>query len=100
MQKAKIVEYSVKIPSKKYQDVLQWATEELKLSETPSTPALCMWRKSETKKSFDNRDLPVQQRRLRGTDRPAWLLLDNSSTHVIPEGCTACSWEVDGFNLR
>jgi hypothetical protein len=67
MQMAKIVEYSVKNPSKKYQDVLEWATEELKLSETPSTVirhqlfgSLCMWRKSKTKKSFDNRDL--QQR--------------------------------------
>ena len=50
MQKAKIVEYSVKNPSKKYKDVLEWATEELKLSETPSTAALCMWLKPETKR--------------------------------------------------
>ncbi len=27
-------------------------------------------------------------------------MLDNSSTHVIPEGCTAYAWEADGFKFR
>ena len=26
-------------------------------------------------------------------------VLDNSSTHVLPDGAAACMWEVDGFNL-
>jgi hypothetical protein len=38
-------------PSTKYQDVLEWAKQDFKLSETPSTSALCMWLKPETKKS-------------------------------------------------
>jgi hypothetical protein len=35
-----------------------------------------------------------------GQDKKAWLLLDNSSTHVLPEGVEQCIWEVDGFKLR
>jgi hypothetical protein len=42
----------------------------------------------------------LQQRRLFATERRALLLLDNSSTHVIPEGCVACTWEVSGFKFR
>mmetsp|Transcript_41951 Transcript_41951/g.87684 ORF Transcript_41951/g.87684 Transcript_41951/m.87684 type:complete len:145 (+) Transcript_41951:59-493(+) len=52
LQKAKIVEYSVKNPSMKYQDVLEWAKQEFKLNEAPSASALCMWLKPETKKSL------------------------------------------------
>ncbi len=39
-QKAKIVEYSVKNPFMKYQDVLKWAKQEFKLSEAPLASAL------------------------------------------------------------
>ncbi len=42
LQKAKIVQYTVKSPSMKYHDVLEWANEEFKLREALSTPALCM----------------------------------------------------------
>jgi hypothetical protein len=50
-QKAKIVKYSVKNPSMKYQGVLKWA-KEFKMGETPSTSALCMWIKHEKIKSL------------------------------------------------
>ena len=32
--------------------------------------------------------------------KTAWLIMDNSSTHGIPEGATACIWEAAGLRLR
>ena len=36
----------------------------------------------------------------RESDMKAWLLLDNSSTHVLPDNATETVWDVDGFKLR
>ena len=37
---------------------------------------------------------------MKGMGKTAWLLMDNSSTHGIPAGCTGKIWEVDGLRLR
>jgi hypothetical protein len=37
---------------------------------------------------------------MKGMGKTAWLLLDNSSTHGIPAGCTGKIWEVDGLRER
>jgi hypothetical protein len=52
LNKAKIVEFSVKNPSMKYQDILLWAKDELKLSELPSlqqtSTAKIIWYRKES----------------------------------------------------
>jgi hypothetical protein len=36
----------------------------------------------------------------RESEEKAWLLLDNSSTHILPDKAVECIWEADGFKLR
>ena len=36
----------------------------------------------------------------RESEEKAWLLLDNSSTHVLPDNAINTFWDVDGFKRR
>ena len=36
----------------------------------------------------------------RESDVKAWVLLDKSSTHVLPDNAINTIWDVDGFKLR